>query len=158
MNANSKDDQKVVEEQEDDLDMAEFLDTLVGENEPTIDIGAHKEVAIKRATAAELYNILDLVRGLIKTLGITNLTEMEKAIKEIEDPGLFMTILMESHDRTFKLIYALCNLTDEEVMALEIDHLLVLVMAEWKVNERFFTERVMGLVANLFPPSLDTKQ
>jgi len=142
---------------ETEIDIEDFLDTLTGQDSPTVPI-KDANVSIKRATAAELYNIMDLLRTLIKTLGITDVAGIEEAVKTIKDPAMFITLLMDSHDRMFKLVAGLSDMTEEEVMALEIDDLLLLAMAEWRVNERFFTERVILLAKALFPQSPNIKQ
>lgn len=143
---------KVVEKEQ-DIDMYELLNTIVGEEAPTIDIGSIADVSIKRVTGAQLYNLLDLFRGIIESTGVKSLSGLEDLQEKIQEPALLMELLMRSHDRMIDLVTGLCSLEKDQVINLEIDHLLLLMMAEWKVNESFFMTRVMGLVTSLFPRS-----
>jgi hypothetical protein len=60
-----------------------------------------------------------------------------------------MQLMLDNFDRVKALVTALCSLTEAEVDNLTFDDLLLVVYAEWSINERFFTNQVIPMIQQL---------
>ena len=141
-------------EQEEDINMHEFLETIADSKKPVVVLevnGEKVDVEIYRVTAVQLYNVVDLLKGAIQTLGLTNFQELQTIANIMNDPQKAIGLFMENYERALALVDGLCNLEKSAINALEFDQLILLIMAEWRVNEHFFTTKVAGLLNNLLP-------
>lgn len=155
-------DKKEVEiDDKDSFDMEAFMGKLEGNSSPvTQDFGKHKDVAVRKATAPQLLDIVDLLKYMIKSSGLSGFDEeslqtFAESIKD--DPDIMFDIFTQNYDRAMNLITALCSLSKDEVDNLDLDYLMALVTCEWKVNETFFIQRIMPMLRRLIP-SLNTGQ
>lgn len=117
---------------------------------PKIIISTGKEVQVNKATAAQLYLILDLLRVMAIHLKVESFDNLEEMVKSIENPIDFLGMLSGSMDRMLALVVELCDIGEETVnKGLDLDDLLLIVWAEWKVNENFFMTRLLPMIQRL---------
>jgi hypothetical protein len=117
---------------------------------PAITISTGKEVQIKKATAAQLYLIVDLIKQVALHLKITNFNDIADAVATIENPVDFLSMVGGSIDRLLDLVAALCDLNEQTIKeGVDLDDLLLIVWAEWQVNQHFFMTRLLPLIQKL---------
>lgn len=138
------------------FDMEAFLEKLEGNENPlTINLEGVEGVEVYKATAGQLFNIVDLIKHSLKTLGLTSF-DSEKmqtfAINIQENPDVMFDTFLENFERGKKCVVGLCSLTSDEVDKLVISDLIALVTCEWRLNEDFFMKRI-SQIAKLIPVS-----
>lgn len=138
-------------EKDEDFDIDAWVRALdSGRDVGKIVISTGKEVGVKKATATELFLIIDILKSIAIHLNIKNFDNLGTALNNINDPVSFLGMIGGSLDRAIDLIAALCDLGKETVhKGLDLDDLLLIAWAEWKVNEHFFTTRLLPLVRRL---------
>lgn len=141
------------EVEDDDFDMDAFIEAIgLGEEPPSIKIKGGKELRIKKATAAQLFLILELLKSIAVNMNIQSFDNMGDLLTAIDKPVDFLSLLSGSVDRMLQLVASLCandEIDTESVERMELDDLLLLAWAEWKVNEHFFTNRLLPMIQKL---------
>ena len=137
-------------EKDEDFDIESWIEAVgalgPGQN-PTVKLTTGKDVQIKKVTASQLYLIIDLVKQIAIHLNIQNFDDLNKALAAVQEPITFLSLLGGSVDRALDLIAALCDLNEQTVKeGLDLDDLLLIALAEWKYNERFFTTRLVPMI------------
>ena len=130
------------------------MEKLEGNINPiTIDLGEQFQgVEVRKATAAQLFSIVDLVKHIVKSLGITSFSQealQSFATKMQEDTDMVFNLYLENDVRVRNVMAGLSSLDRDQVDSLEIDNLIRLGICEWKVNERFFMQRIMPMLGGL---------
>ena len=116
---------------------------------PTVEISTGVKVKIKKATAAQVFLILKVLKSIAKTMNLDSLDDLASIAERIDNPVQFLEMLEASHDHIFDLISALCSIGVESLMTCDLDDVLIIAWAEWKVNEHFFTTRLMPTLQKL---------
>jgi hypothetical protein len=132
-----------------DIDLQAFFEALIEMPEPVLDVGPHKSVRIRRVTTVQLYSIIDLVKTLIEHFKIGDFKDLHTIATAMKDPAEFFKAVLQAYPRVVLLLQELTSLSREELNELELDHLLLVAMAVWRVNESFFSRRVSKLIPTL---------
>lgn len=143
--------QATKKEKDEDFDIDAWIDAIGEEGPaPKIVLRTGKEVQISKVTASQLYLMLDLIKQIAVHLNITNFDDLSEALKNVQDPVTLMSLLGGSIDRLLDLIVALCDLNEQSVKeGLDLDDLLLIALAEWRLNEHFFTTRLIPMIQRL---------
>lgn len=140
--------QKVAE-----FDSKAFLEAIgEGKEIPPVVLKDGKEVRVKKATAAQIFMILEIVKSLATYMKLQNFQEntLLEALKLFDRPIEFLGAVSGNMDNLLELSASLTNeMSRKEVEALELDDLVRLVWAQWEVNQYFFTKSLMPLIQNL---------
>jgi len=140
----------------DGFDMDEFMQIIEGAAPYTVYLSErYPSVEIKTVRAAQLFNITDLLRGVLSVVGSEVLTS-DKALqtfakKFMENPDVIFDLVQDNEERLFRVLAGMSNLSEEQVMDLEVDEVAILTMCEWRLNERFFMTRVKTRLSQLMP-------
>jgi hypothetical protein len=119
------------------------------ENPITISVGKHPECTVKRATAPQVFLILELLKSVAKTLSIKSFEDMQALAVKLTQPADFLEIVTIAYPKLIDVMVSLTNLTKGQIENMEFDDFINLAWSCWKVNESFFMTRVMTTVRNL---------
>lgn len=139
-------------EKDTEFDIDRWADSLgvTGGGIPKITLSTGKEVQVRKATAAQLSLILDLLKQIALHLKLTNFNDIGQAIAAIENPVDFLGMLAGSMEKLLELVASMCDLNEQTVKeGVDLDDLLLIVWAEYKLNEHFFMTRLLPLILKL---------
>lgn len=119
------------------------------ENPITISVGKHPETIVKRATAPQVFLILELLKSISKTLNIQSFEDLQSMILKLTRPTEFFEIVTIAYPKLIDVMVSLTNLTKGQIENMEFDDFINLAWSCWKVNESFFMNRVMTTVRRL---------
>ena len=136
---------------QEDVRIAEFLDAF-GRNEqdiPLVLCDGEKQVRVRRMTGAEVVIVLRILKTISEKLNIKNFEDLSALEAILNNPINFLDLMSGNLDYVLQLVGDLVGMQREEVRKLELDDLILCIYACWRVNERFFTQRILPMVGAL---------
>lgn len=133
-----------------EFDTEAFLEALGQPGKvPTITLHDGKKVMINKVTAKNLVGVIEVLKTFATLIDLKSFNDMERIVHFTNDPIQFLTVLQSMNDRVRNVIGDLCSIGRNNILDVELDDLVLIAWAEWQVNYRFFTERMIPMFSRL---------
>lgn len=139
-----------------DFDIEGFTASLEGDPKSIEILLGEQKITIQRATATHMMDVIDIVRQLMLSLGMKSVSELSNLEGVMNSPVSVLGMIQDMFPRIRALSIKLSSIDAKGWDALDFDEMLILIWAQWQVNEHFFMGRLPALLnmieaANLKP-------
>jgi hypothetical protein len=136
---------------QDDVRVGEFLEAF-SQNPQQVSVTiceGQKTVQIRRMSGTQVIVVLRILKTIAEKLSIKDFAELSALEVILANPLTFLDMMSGNLDYVLELVGDLVGMQREEVRKLELDDLILCIYACWRVNERFFTQRLMPMISAL---------
>ena len=126
----------------------------------TIRLSDDTEVTVYRCKMRHLGGLLSFVALVFDELKIKSLSSLnEETLKGIlNDPTIILNLIAKCAGDVNPVAAQLCSLDLEKFKDLDVDDALLIIHAEWRLNQNFFFQRVLPMVNTILPTAVPAKQ
>jgi len=124
---------------------------ILNEEQPVITLSTGDTVTIYKCKVRQIGQVLHFIKFVMAEIGMD--TPSDKVNADLNNTAVLMDLVINGMDKIYPVASALCSLTEDQFLDLEVEDAMDILMAEWDLNKAFF---LLKIVPMLVPPQTQT--